>query len=118
MSVEISSFLDKTSVAGATRQAIKSGKENHRGGLKPATESNPSVNKVIPDSLEIDSFSSLVFSANRKVDYKISQVNDEMVIRIVDSESGEVVRQIPGKDFIRLTQRISEFNKKILNKEA
>ena len=118
MPLEISSFLDKTSTPGVTRQTIGSGKESYPSGLKTTTESNPGVQKNKPDSIEIDNLTGLVFSANRKVDYKINQENNEMVIRIVDSESGEVVRQIPGKDFISLMQRINEFNKKILDKEV
>ena len=45
--------------------------------------------------------------------YIINQEKDELVIRIVDKESGEVVLQIPGEEFLRLTSRIAEFNNKI-----
>jgi flagellar protein FlaG len=50
---------------------------------------------------------------NNKVSYMVNQEKDELVIRIVDKESGEVVRQIPGEEFLRLTSRIAEFNNKI-----
>ena len=50
---------------------------------------------------------------NHKVSYMLNQEKDELVIRIVDKESGEVVRQIPGEEFLRLTSRIAEFNNKI-----
>ena len=51
---------------------------------------------------------------NHKVSYMVNQEKDELVIRIVDKESGEVVRQVPGEEFLRLTSRIAEFNNKIL----
>ena len=50
--------------------------------------------------------------------YQVNQETDELVIRIVDKESGEVVRQIPGEKFLRLTSRIAEFNSKILDESA
>ena len=50
---------------------------------------------------------------NHKMSYMVNQEKDELVIRIVDKESGEVVRQIPGEEFLRLTSRIAEFNNKI-----
>jgi len=50
---------------------------------------------------------------NHKVSYMVNQEKDELVIRIVDKESGEVVRQIPGEEFLRLTSRMAEFNNKI-----
>ena len=45
--------------------------------------------------------------------YMVNQEKDELVIRIVDKESGEVVRQIHGEEFRRLTSRIAEFNNEI-----
>jgi flagellar protein FlaG len=50
---------------------------------------------------------------NDKMSYMVNQEKDELVIRIVDKESGEVVRQIPGEEFLRLTSRIAEFNNEI-----
>ena len=50
---------------------------------------------------------------NHKVSYMVNQEKDELVIRIVDKESGEVVQQIPREEFLRLTSRIAEFNNKI-----
>ena len=55
---------------------------------------------------------------NHKVSYMVNQEKDELVIRIVDKESGEVVRQIPGEEFLRLTSRITDFNQKILDESA
>jgi flagellar protein FlaG len=55
----------------------------------------------------------LNFLDNHKVSYMVNQEKDELVIRIVDKESGEVVRQVPGEEFLRLTSRIAEFNNKI-----
>mgnify|MGYP003962324991 CR=1 FL=1 len=50
--------------------------------------------------------------------YMVNQEKDELVIRIVDKESGEVVRQIPGEEFLRLTSRITKFNNKFLDESA
>ena len=50
---------------------------------------------------------------NHKMSYMVNQEKDELVIRIVDKESGEVVRQIPGEEFLRLISPIAEFNNKI-----
>ena len=56
-----------------------------------------------------------VESQTRKVDYYIEQGSNEVVIKIRDGESGEVIRQIPQEEFLRLTNRISEFNKNIID---
>ena len=53
-----------------------------------------------------------------KIDYQVNRETNEVVIRLVDSESGEVIRQIPGEEFLRLTNRIAEFNQKYLDQSV
>ncbi len=59
--------------------------------------------------------SSQIDSINRKVDYHIEQDSNELVIKIRDEETGKMIKQIPEEEFLRLTNRISDFNKSILD---
>ena len=59
--------------------------------------------------------SSRIDLINRKVDYHIEQDSNELVIKIRDKETGEIIKQIPEEEFLRLTNRISDFNKSILD---
>ena len=59
--------------------------------------------------------SSQIGSINRKIDYHIEQDSNELVIKIRDKETGEIIKQIPEEEFLRLTNRISDFNKSILD---
>ena len=58
---------------------------------------------------------SRVHSLNRKIDYHIEQDSNELVIKIRDKKTGEIIKQIPEEEFLRLTNRISDFNKSILD---
>ena len=116
MSLDISFFAGRlNSPAHAAGQANRPGKENIRSGLKANPVKNLDANEGKPDSIETGVLDRVGFSANYKVDYNIDQETHEVVIRVVDSESGEVVRQIPGEDFVKLAQRIAEFNRKFLD---
>lgn len=53
-----------------------------------------------------------------KVDYQINQETNEVIIRILDTESDEVVQQIPGEQFLRLFSRITNFNNKIIDESV
>jgi len=53
-----------------------------------------------------------------KIDYQINLETNELEIRVLDSESGKVIRQIPGEEFLRLTSRATEFNQKIVNESV
>ena len=59
--------------------------------------------------------SSRIDLINRKVDYHIEQDSNELVIKIRDKKTGKVIKQIPEEEFLRLTDRISDFNKSILD---
>ena len=59
--------------------------------------------------------SSQVHSISRKVDYHIEQGSNELIIKIRDNKTGEIIKQIPEEEFLRLTNRISDFNKSILD---
>ena len=62
--------------------------------------------------------SSLTQSLNRKIDYSIQQESNEIIIKVLDGETGEVIREIPQQDFIRLVDRASVVNKNILDQTA
>ena len=127
MSLDISFFAGRlNSSTHAAGQANRPGKENIRSGLKANPVKNLDAKEGKPDSIETGVLDRVGFSANYKVDYKIDQETHEVVIRIdqethevvirvVDSESGEVIKQIPGEDFVKLAQRIAEFNQKSLD---
>ena len=59
--------------------------------------------------------SSRIDSLNRKVDYQIEQDSNKLVIKIRDKETGEIIKQIPEEELLRLTNRISDFNKTMLD---
>ena len=84
-------------------------------------ESNRSItkNESTPDeaqgSAKGEIQSSRIDSINRKVDYHIEQDSNELVIKIRDKDTGEIIKQIPEEEFLRLTNRISDFNKSMLD---
>ena len=119
MSLDISSFAGRlNSPARVAGQAQRPGKENNQSGLKANPVKNLDAKEGKPDSIETGVLDRVGFSANYKVGYKIDPETHEVVIRVVDSESGEVIKQIPGEDFVKLAQRIAEFTQKSLDQTA
>ena len=93
-------------------KAIKNGS----GELKPESLSkNENTLDEVQGSTAGEIENSQIHSINREVDYHIEQGSNELVIKILDKETGEIIRQIPEEEFLRLTNRISDFNKSILD---
>ena len=93
-------------------KSIQTGSEKLRPESIPKNESNPTEAQ---GSALRDLEDNLTQSLNRKVDYHIQQESNEVVVKIRDGETGEIIRQIPEEEFLRLTNRISDFNENILD---
>ena len=93
-------------------EGMKIGFEESKARSITKNESTPDE---VQGSAEGKMQSSRIDSLNRKVDYHIEQGSNELVIKIRDEETGKIIKQIPEEEFLRLTNRISDFNKSILD---
>lgn len=47
---------------------------------------------------------------NRELQFSINRDIDETVVTVIDRNTGEMVRQIPSEEIVRLAERMSEMN--------
>ena len=52
---------------------------------------------------------------NYKVVFDVDPESKDVVIKLFNESTGEEIRQIPAEDVLRLSQRINEFQEKILD---
>ncbi len=66
-----------------------------------------------PDKNEVagivDKLNSSMENINERVSFSYYEENNRIIIRVVDTETKEVVREIPPKDLIKLNQHIQEY---------
>jgi flagellar protein FlaG len=53
---------------------------------------------------------SLLQAVNRNLQFQVDDSTREVVVKIVDSESGEVVRQIPSEEMLAFIKRMQELD--------
>ena len=112
MEIDISSFIGRLKSPSLPGQISKpEGRINRSKALE-----SPSESREIPVSKNSESQIDRNTLGNNKIDYLVDHETNEVVIRIVDKESGEVIRQIPGEEFLRFANRISDLNQKYLDK--
>ena len=111
MEIDIPSFIDKLKSPSIMGQISKSeGKTKQSKAVENTPESREISAAKSPESqADINTL------GNNKIDYHLDHKTSEVVIRILDNESGEVIKQIPGEEFLRFTNRIAEFNEKTLD---
>ena len=54
-------------------------------------------------------------SAEKKIRVRIDPESKEVIIEVVNNKTGEKVLQIPGEEYLKLTQGIADFNDKHLD---
>lgn len=68
--------------------------------------------KAERESLNIETavseISDFIKSRNRLLDFSIDEKSERPVVKVTDSESGEVIRQIPSEEVLKLSERIKE----------
>lgn len=57
-------------------------------------------------------------SAQRDLNFSIDDSTGDLVVRVVDGESGTVVRQIPSEEILRLAERLDEMRSLLFETKA
>ena len=73
------------------------------------------VRKIESVTRQIDSF---LRSINKSVQFRVDQATGEMIVTIRDDSTGEVIRQVPGEDALRIAQRIEDQLSAMLDEKA
>ena len=70
--------------------------------------------KVQPEEL-LQQIKSLTEDGMYSVRFERDSNSNQMIVKIIDQKTDEIVRQIPPEDLINLTKRLSELNGNIVN---
>lgn len=54
----------------------------------------------------VASISSFVQSVQRNLDFSIDESSGEVVVKVTDRDSGEVIRQLPSEEALRLSEQL------------
>lgn len=61
------------------------------------------IHKIESVTRQIDSF---LRSMNKSLQFRIDESTGQMIVSICDSETGEVIRQVPGEEALRIAQNL------------
>ena len=87
--------------------------DSNRETWSNQAESNTA--KIISEDNKASSDNIDVASAEKKIRVRIDPESKEVIIEVVNNKTGEKVLQIPGEEYLKLTQGISDFNDKHLD---
>ncbi len=86
---------------------------------QPQKEAKPAppieVPKIESVTKQIDSF---LRSIGRSINFRVDPGSGEMVVSVIDANTGEVILQVPGEESLRLAQRIDDSLSAIVDARA
>ncbi len=104
-------YKTKTSTDNEGKQEIaqqSSGISNLKAKDKKDSESNESkINKVSYDELA-RTLKEIINDDNTLLEFKIDKETNKMVLKIIDSQSNEVIRQIPPEIALKISRLVAE----------
>lgn len=54
----------------------------------------------------------------RGLEFELSEASTRIITRVIDRESGEVIREIPAEEVLRIAERLEEMQGRIISLEA
>jgi len=86
---------------------------------QPKHEAKPvapiEVPKIESVTRQIDSF---LRSIGRTINFRVDPGSGEMIVSVLDANTGEVIRQVPGEEALKLAQRIEDSLSMMLDERA
>ncbi len=66
----------------------------------------------------VERFRSQVQSIQRDLNFSVDNSTGDVVVQVIDGDSGKVVRQIPSEEILRLTERLDEMRSLMFEAKA
>lgn len=111
--------VDSAAVVGSIAPKVSTSADEidrERKGKEVSTqvESQTKTKKVQPEEI-LDQIKALTDDGSYSVRFEKDNKHNEMVVRLVDIESGETIRQLPPEELLNLTDTLQELRGSLLD---
>lgn len=93
-----------------THKAIRNSPQADPSKLVTSDQAKLGRVKTISNDNNISTANNDLASTEKEIRIRIDPESKKVIIEVVDKKTGEEVRQIPGEEFLKLTQRIADFH--------
>lgn len=83
---------------------------------RPAEETPKITSQEVKEVIE--SFQEMSESIQTKLGFSVHESNNEIVIKVFDKESNELIRQFPSEEMLALQDKMSDLSGFLLNENA
>lgn len=94
--------------APGLREPVRGGRPDDNNKADVVVAKRADSEPLARESLDsaVASISSFVQSVQRNLDFSIDESSGEVVVKVTDRDSGEVIRQLPSEEALRLSEQL------------
>lgn len=96
------------STPAAVKVAVVGGSVGGQQSPAPAEEANAAPVNQEQLKAAMSQISNYVQNVQRNLNFSIDEASGQTIVKVIDSESEEVIRQIPSEEMLALARRLSE----------
>lgn len=106
------------STAGSTATAQASPSKNSKQTQEPQRLLQKDSRSADEIEQDIEEMNDQLKSMNRSIRFSVDENSKDIVVRVVDENTGEVVMQIPPEEVLKLRERLSEMSGLLVEKQV
>ncbi len=98
---------------------------SHTGNLGAAGTSVGAAQGAEPKSAAVESaqsaveqFKAFVQDIQRNLDFSVDDSTGQVVVKVMDGDSGKLIRQIPSEELLRLSERLEDMRSLLFKAQA
>jgi flagellar protein FlaG len=94
----------------AIKDAVSDNQQDNKYFSIPAEKEEISNVEVSAKQIEaaVSELSELVQTNKRQLSFSVDEGSDKQVVKVIDAESGDIIRQIPTEEVLKLSERLQE----------
>lgn len=107
-----------TSLSTTTRESLRDDGVN-KAILTPDVKEEGSrglSRRALGDA--VDEMKSFAQSIQRNLDFSVDDSTGQVVVKVIDGSSGDVIRQIPSEEILRLSERLADMRSLLFQAKA
>lgn len=98
--------------AGSGKEPILGGKSEHETDNGETRVNDHSLNKTV------DELNNYVQNLHREIQFSVDNDSNKTIIKVIDANTGEVIRQLPPDEMMRLVKRLDELEGLLVREKA
>lgn len=100
----------------AVKEADERSAEDMQASLRPEAESREASRSQVEGA--VSAIQEFVQSVRRNLDFRVDDSSGRVVVQVTDRESGDVIRQMPTEEALKLAESLDEVRSLLFKAEA